>query len=871
MTDGGGTFGMRLGACRRLAGLSQEELAQRSGLSIRAVSNLEGGRTRWPYPDSVRRLAGALGLRGEQRSEFIAGAGRRLAPAAGAAVTTTMTVHPVVVAEAGGAVRFGVLGPLQVVDGAGVARAVSAAKQRIMLATLLLACGATVSAAGLAEALWDASPPPNAPTVTRTYVTRLRRALGPAGARIVGHPPGWALELRGPEEFDLAEVDWLWRGARAAGEAGDWRRASSLLATALSLWRGEPLVDIPSAALARRETGRLGELRLQVTVARVDADMRLGRHVELVAELRRLAAEHPLREHVRVQLMLACYRCGHQGAALEVYREARRTLSEELGVEPGRELRQMHQRILAGDPDLAAAAPAVVTVREFSGKDRREEGPEAGVPRQLPASVPHFTGRAAELARLTEFAGQATTEGAAAISVISGMAGVGKSALTIHWAHQVAERYPDGQLYVDLGGYGPSRKLAEPAKVVRGFLEALGVVRERLPAGLDAQAGLYRSLLAGRRMLVVLDNARDEAQVRPLLPGSGGCLVIVTSRNQLAGLSTADGAQLLTLGVLADDAAAGLLGARLGPRRVAADPAATAEIASLCGRLPLALAIAAARAAARPAHPLAALADELRQAGGRLDALDAGVPAASARAVFSWSYRDLTAGAARMFRLLGVHPGPDISAAAAASLAGISPPQARSALQELTAASLVAEYSPGRYLLHDLLRCYAAELACLAEGDDRRAASGRALDHYLHTANGLLAGSWRALVLAAPQPGVTPEALAGHDELAWFEAEYKILMRLAGRAAATGFGAHAWQLPWTMTGFLDRRGYWHDWAAAQQTGLAAARRPGDRTGQACAHHSLGQACIQLRREEGYLPETAGWFTGRDWGCAGTRP
>jgi DNA-binding SARP family transcriptional activator/DNA-binding XRE family transcriptional regulator len=368
MSEDAGVFGVRLGACRRLAGLSQEELAERSGLSIRAVGSLERGRTRWPHPDSARRLADALGLRGVQRGEFLAVAGRRL-PGAAAAAVAPVPGPAVAAAGVGGGVRFGVLGPLQVVDGAGAAWVVPAAKQRIVLATLLLAGGGMVSAAGLAEALWDACPPRNAPAVMRTYVMRLRRALGPAGARIAGHAPGWALELRGAEEFDLAEVEWLGGGARTAREAGRWREVSSLLGRALGLWRGEPLADVPSDALARREQGRLAELRLQLTEARVDADLRLGRHGEVVGELRRLAAEHPLRERLRVQLMLACYRCGQQGAALEVYRDARTTLADELGVEPGRELAEMHQKILAADPGLAAgrrprspsARPAVTT------------------------------------------------------------------------------------------------------------------------------------------------------------------------------------------------------------------------------------------------------------------------------------------------------------------------------------------------------------------------------------------------------------------------------------------------------------------------------------------------------------------------------
>ena len=544
--------------------------------------------------------------------------------------------------------RFGLLGPLQVVDGVDAVRVVSAAKQRIVLAALLLGSGEIISASRLAEALWDVSPPPNAATVMRTYVARLRRALGPAGARIVGRPSGWAVELRCPEELDVAEVDCLRKAARAAAEAGEWLRASSQLTRALSNWRGEPLADVPSAALAHRELERLAELRLQLTEARIDADLRLGRHGDLVPELRRLTAEHPLNEHIRAQLMLACYRCGHQAAALEVYRDARSTLADELGVHPGRELQDLHQRILTADPALAVGA---TTIRQrVSGRlaavssqladktaglgvpadwinglggalggsaGAEVERPTAPVvPRQLPARVRHFVGRAAELELLSALAEEAGDScPAVMIAAIGGMAGVGKTALAIHWAHQVAQRYPDGQLYVNLRGFdAPGQPLA-PVEAIVGLLQALGVHLGQVPADLDARAGLYRSLMAGKRMLVLLDNARDAAQVRPLLPGSSGCLVIVTSRNQMTGLAAADGAQLLALDLLNDDDAAGLFTALVGQRRAAAEPATVTGLTQLCGRLPLAVTIAAARAAAQSSHPLSALTAELGKAG----------------------------------------------------------------------------------------------------------------------------------------------------------------------------------------------------------------------------------------------------------------
>jgi tetratricopeptide (TPR) repeat protein/transcriptional regulator with XRE-family HTH domain len=474
------------------------------------------------------------------------------------------------------------------------------------------------------------------------------------------------------------------------------------------------------------------------------------------------------------------------------------------------------------------------------------------VPRQLPAAVADFAGRAGELAALTRMLEEvsAGAPGTVVISAIGGTAGVGKTALAVHWAHQVAGRFPDGQLHVNLRGFDPTGTPAAPAHAVRGFLDALGVPPERIPAGPDAQAGLYRSLLADRRMLIVLDNARDEAQVRPLLPASPASVVLVTSRSQLSGLAAADGARMLSLDVLTHEEAVQLLTARTGSARAAAEPGAVAEIASLCACLPLALAIAAARAAARPGFPLAALAAELRDAAGRLDALDAGDPAASVRAVFSWSYGQLSLDAARMFRLLGLHPGPDISVPAAASLAATGQPHARRQLGELARVNLIAEHVPGRYAFHDLLRAYAADRARDTDPQpDRDAATGRVLDHYLRTASraALALNPTRELIaLVPPSPGTVAEQPAGRRQaLAWFEAEHQVLLAAVALADSTGFDAHAWQLPWAMMPSLDNRGHWQEQAATQRTALAAATRAGDAVGRAISGRLLAAACTRL--------------------------
>jgi transcriptional regulator with XRE-family HTH domain/tetratricopeptide (TPR) repeat protein len=502
------------------------------------------------------------------------------------------------------------------------------------------------------------------------------------------------------------------------------------------------------------------------------------------------------------------------------------------------------------------------------------------VPRQLPASVRQFVGRERELAVLTGLLGEAATRPAAAvISAIDGTAGIGKTALAVHFGHQAADLFPDGQLYANLAGFGPSGSPLAPGQAVRGFLNALGVRPEQIPQGLDDRAGLYRSLLAGRRMLVLLDNAADEEQARPLLPGSPGSLAVVTSRQQLAGLAAAEGAALITLDYLPEAEARQLLAARLGAGRVAAEPRAADDLVALCAGLPLALAIAAARAATRPALPLTALAAELADPAGRLDALDACDPAASVRAVFSWSTRQLGDAAGRMFRLLGLHPGADISVAAAASLAAVDQPEARRLLGELARAHLITEHVPGRYACHDLLRAYAADEAHHTDNElDREAAIGRVLDHYLHTAAAaalLLNPGREPVVLAPPRPGAAAGQSADYAQaMAWFEAEHRVLPAAVSVAARSGWDTHAWQLSWAMADFLCIRGHWQDWPATLRTALAAATRVADTAGELAERQgwyadALGHAerALRLYQAIGHMAGQAealnnvGWYHG----------
>jgi DNA-binding SARP family transcriptional activator len=744
--------------------------------------------------------------------------------------------------------EFGLLGPLLVRCG-GKVIPVKQGNQRTLLAALLLAANRVVPTEEIAETLWGTRPPPSATVTIRNYVKRLRQALGDAGrARIRTQHPGYLISI-GVGELDTWRFEALLESARAAVRDERWDTAAETARWALELWRAEPLADVESDALALREVPRLTEMRLQATELRIDADLHLGRHAEVIAELHGLTRAHPFREQMHALLMLALSRCGRQGAALAAYQHARRVLVDELGTEPGAVLQALHQQILTADHGLAAHKAPPVTAG----------GTETAAPRQLPGVAAHFTGRESELTELSAVLEQASEQapGTAVISAISGMAGVGKTALAVHWAHQVASRFGDGQLYVNLRGFDPAVSPATPEEAIRELLDGLAVPVDRIPPGLSAQVGLYRSLLAGRRMLIVLDNVRGGQQVRPLLPAGPNCLVLITSRGDLAGLAATSGAHLLTLDVLPPAEAHQMLTARLGAGRAAAETAAVGEIAALCAHLPLALAIASARAAACPRVPLSAFAAELRAAAGRLDALDTGDPAASIRAVFSWSTHHLTPAAARMFRVLALHPGPDITASAAASLAGVPPAAACRDLDALTWAHLITEHKPGRYALHDLLRAYAAEQAHASGGEQaRRAATRRVLDHYLHAAHyadRLLNPARDQITLDTCVDRVRPERIADYGQaMAWFRAEHKVLLAVLALAVNAGYDTHAWQLPWTMVDFCEFSGHWHDWIATQRIAIAAARRLQHRDGEARCCRALGYAYARTGRDDDAL-------------------
>jgi DNA-binding SARP family transcriptional activator len=578
-------------------------------------------------------------------------------------------------------------------------------RQRFVLAVLALEVSQSIPIDRLIDLAWPAAPPRTAAHAIAVSVSELRKAFVAAAVprdvvELARRGSGYMLRAD-PLSIDAHRFRALVEQARAT-PLDD--RKVTLLEEALRLWCGPALDGSAPAETRELLCHGLDEARLTAIEDRLDARLRLGHHQELVDELSGLVDANPTRERLVGQLMLALYRGGRAGDALAIYRRVRERLGTELGLDPGPALQRLEGLILRDDPSIAAPPPTIAARHA-----------DATVPAQLPPAVAGFTGRDDALAWLD---GLATAE-APIVATIAGTAGVGKTTLAVHWAHQVADRFPDGQLYVNLRGFDPGGQTMDPATAVRRFLDAFEIPPARVPADPDAQAALYRSLIADKRMLLVLDNARDTAQVRPLLPAAPGCLVMVTSRNQLTGLIAAANAHPITLDLLTVDEARRLLARRIGPDRVAADPDAVEQIITACARLPLALAIVATH----PHLPLHTLAHELHNSGERLDTLSTDDPHTDVRAVFSWSYSALTPPAARLFRLLGLHPGPDTSTAAAASLAALPPPQVRPLLTELTRTNLLAEPAPGRYTVHNLLRAYATDLAHRVDPDQQRRAA----------------------------------------------------------------------------------------------------------------------------------------------------
>ncbi|WP_218952071.1 AfsR/SARP family transcriptional regulator [Amycolatopsis anabasis] len=705
------------------------------------------------------------------------------------------------------------------------------ARQRCVLVALLADANTSVPADELLERVWADRPPARGRDTLYSYVSRLRRALSAADGVNIGKQAGGYVLRLDPDTVDLHLFQRYLAQARTAEDP----RAQVLLERALGLWRGE--------AFAGLDTPWVNSLRARVEQARhtaeidlVDLKLRAGRHAEILGELATQVSRHPFNERLASQYLLALYRSGRQRDALAHYQQVRRLLAEELGADPGPLLRETHRRILTADSALAPPAPA----------------PPVVVPRQLPAPPATFVARAGALAELDKIAQAAA--GTVAISAIGGPGGIGKTWLALHWAHRNLDRFPDGQLYVDLRGFDPAGEPLPPEAALRGFLDALGAEPGSIPATPHAQAGLYRSLVATRSLLIVLDNAHDTGQILPLLPGSPTCTVLVTSRRELGDLAATHGAHPLILDGLDEVESRELLTGHLGHDRTAAEPQVVTELIELCEGIPLALSIAAARAAARPAFPLAVVAEELRDTASRLDALDTGGLTGSMRAVFAASYRNLSPRAAEVFTLLAHAYGPDVSRAAVASLSGLPAPDVPLVLRELRTAHLVQEDVPGRYRMHDLLRLYAGEQAARSGDEDTRQAAARRLaDFYLHTAHAaerLLHPHRMRIELGEPGTGCQP--LHPRDEtaaLAWLAAEHANVLAAQRLAIHHGWHDAVWRIAWTLDTFHRRQGYSHHQLRAWRAGLAATECLDDPAAQILAHRNLGIAFIRADQHD----------------------
>jgi DNA-binding SARP family transcriptional activator/tetratricopeptide (TPR) repeat protein len=739
--------------------------------------------------------------------------------------------------------EFLVLGPIEArINGRLVD--VGHPRQRCVLAILLVEANRAVPAHRLIERVWGDDPPPSARNVLSGYLTRLRSAFADAlpngdGPMLVRASGSYAISVD-ETAVDMHRFRRLVADARAGFGASD--RARRGLDQALSLWRGSPFAGVSSQWLDTVRDGLENE-RVAALIDRNELALELGQHAELLQDLYDQSVAWPMNEILARQLMIALYRSGRPADALIQFEQIRRRLAEELGADPGPELRRAHEQVLRHDPVLAAHNPHRLRLRRLP-------------PAQLPHAVSDFTGRSGELDVLQQFADQtrssAGRHSAMVISAIDGTAGVGKTALAVHFAHRVAHKFPDGQLYVNLLGFDRHDPPAPPGEVLSRFLRGLGVDPRQVPVDLESRAGMYRSLLSGRRMLVLLDNAATADQVRPLLPGSNACLVLVTSRSRLNGLVAGDGARLLTLNVFTPPEALALLARTVGSDRVAREQEAATEIVRLCGRLPLALRICAELLVSRPQLTFAVLARRLAAENDRLDVLATGEEGSAVRAVLSWSYRNLEPDTASVFRLLGVHPGTETCIAAVSALADMEPATARRHLSVLLSANMLEEIAADRYRLHDLLRIYAAERS--AETDSagiRDAAVRRVLDWYLHTADaaGVMLDPNRPRIrLASPIPGSRPLIFASQEEaLQWCEEERPNLVAATRLAATTGDHVTAWQLPAALIDYFYLRKPWSDWITTHEIGLASARRSGDALGEAGMLTSLGLAYYDVHR------------------------
>jgi DNA-binding SARP family transcriptional activator/tetratricopeptide (TPR) repeat protein len=733
-------------------------------------------------------------------------------------------------------------------------------RQRTLLAILLVEVNRLVTVDLLIDRIWADRPPARAAHALYADVSKLRRALIPAsGLHLVRQTGGYLIEAD-PAAIDLHRFRALRSGAHSCGSD---EGTATLLDEALALWRGEAFVNVDNHWLTTLR-GPLNSEKLAVVLDRNDAYLRLGRHTHLLTDLAGLSAAHPLDERLAAQYILALYRCGAPAEALTHYHHTRGNLAEELGVDPGPALQELHEQVLRNDPHLRIAIPPLA--------------PAQPTPQQLPPQAPHFIGRVEELRELTALLDTAldtssgTTSNAGmgtgstvVISAIGGAGGIGKTWLALHWAHQHLDRFPDGQLFVDLRGFTPAGDPMTPETAVRGLLDGLEVDPNRIPIDLDAQVALYRSTIAGKRMLIVLDNAADTAQVTPLLPGSPTCAVVITSRRYMPSLVTGHQAHHLPLGVLTETDARRLLSARLGADRVTAEAAAVQTLLACSAGFPLALGIVIGRALAHPQFPLSVLAAELADTTSALGALDDADAAASLPAVLSWSVRALTTEQVRVFGLLGIAPGPDISLPAAASLTALPPQQARAVLRELEHASLIQQHAPNRYRMHDLIRLYATEQAKYGQPADQRTEALHCLiDFYLHTAyraDRLLYPHRPPIDLERATPSCVPSPVPDADAaMTWFDAEHTCLLAAQLLATKQGWHREVWQLAWSLSAYHRRRGRLQDDGHMWWAALAAGEQLNDPAVLAQAHKRIGggldpqQKLEHLRQALTYLEE-----------------
>jgi DNA-binding SARP family transcriptional activator len=745
-----------------------------------------------------------------------------------------------------------------------------------LLAALLLHANIPVAADELAELVWNGSPPAGAIVTLRSYIKRLRAAVDPAAARIAAIDPGYVIHIE-QAELDVLEFEALCRDTRAAARAGQWAEASAVATRALALWRAAPLLDVSAELLHREFVPRLERLRLQLLEDRFDGELRLGHLEELIPELLDMTARHPLQERFHAQLMLALAGTGRRAQALGAYQEARRLLVAELGIEPGRDLRDIHQQILADGAEtvsiangsqlgegpsvsggfvvhgdwLAAEAPARAPTEPAEPTEPADGSePSPRHPAQLPADIADFTGRQAQAAYLYHALASnetASGTGAARVAVVAGATGLGKTALAVHVAHQVRKLFPGGQLYAHLSG--ASGQPALPGEVLARFLRDLGVDSDKIPAGDEERAALYRTRLAGQRVLILLDDAKDAAQVRPLL-GSSSCAALVTTWNKTLYLVSTG---LVDLDALPMPAALELFSRIAGDARPAAEPEATEEILRACAGLPLAIRICAARLATRPQWRLATMATRLRDERRRLDELQIGD--LEVRASFQMSYDSLRASRHRAdpshaFRLLGLWQGQRISLPAAAALVGDSEEHVANALEDLVDANLLESPEPDWYQSHDLLRLFAAERAQAEETQEvRSAAVTRLLRWYLATATAAADALSPHRYRIPDEEALTSVAVP--DPLDWYDREHANVIAAIRQAAAAGLHDLAWRLPTALFPFFMRRHSWASSIATHRIAVDSARLAGSRSGEAWALHNLGYGLARFSDPEAF--------------------